>query len=81
MAELGFGRVLVAVYPLFALAAGARALVQLATAPSRAPVAYVLSAVAARSTWSPRSRSRGRRGGSRGRPAGSSWPACWFWAR
>jgi len=43
----GPGRVLVALYSLFALAAGARAAVQLATGSSRAPVAYALSAVAA----------------------------------
>ena len=41
------GRLLVLVYGLFALAAGARALVQIATKFSDAPVAYVLSAVAA----------------------------------
>lgn len=39
----GFGRVLVFVYGLFALAATARALVQLATQASKAPVAYSLS--------------------------------------
>jgi hypothetical protein len=39
----GFGRVLVFVYGLFALAATARALVQLATKASDAPVAYSLS--------------------------------------
>jgi hypothetical protein len=43
----GPGRVLVAIYGLFTLAAGARAGVQLATQYSEAPVAYVLSAVAA----------------------------------
>ncbi|MGY1811302.1 hypothetical protein [Blastococcus sp. SYSU D00820] len=43
----GPGRVLVAVYAVFALAAGARAVVQLATRFSEAPVAYVLSALAA----------------------------------
>jgi hypothetical protein len=43
----GPGRVLVALYALFALAAGARAGVQLATQYSEAPVAYLLSAVAA----------------------------------
>ena len=43
----GPGRVLVAVYGTFALAAGARAAVQLATRFSEAPVAYLLSAVAA----------------------------------
>jgi NhaP-type Na+/H+ and K+/H+ antiporter len=42
----GFGRVLVAVYAIFALAATARALVQIATKFSEAPVAYVLSALA-----------------------------------
>ena len=39
----GFGRVLVFVYGIFAVAATARALVQLATDSSNAPVAYSLS--------------------------------------
>ena len=43
----GPGRVLVAVYGVFALAAGARATVQLATRFAEAPVAYLLSALAA----------------------------------
>lgn len=43
----GFGRPLVAVYGLFALAAGARSTVQIATEFHRAPVAYLLSAFAA----------------------------------
>lgn len=43
----GFGRVLVVVYGLFALAATARSAVQLATRYDEAPVAYLLSAVAA----------------------------------
>jgi hypothetical protein len=43
----GPGRVLVAVYGVFALAAGARAAVQLATRFDEAPVAYLLSALAA----------------------------------
>jgi hypothetical protein len=42
----GPGRLLVAVYALFALAASARAGVQIATKFSNAPVAYVLSAFA-----------------------------------
>ena len=42
----GPGRVLVAVYGLFALAASARAGVQLATQYSEAPLAYLLSALA-----------------------------------
>jgi cytochrome bd-type quinol oxidase subunit 2 len=42
----GAGRALVAVYGLFALAATARAAVQLATRFDEAPVAYLLSAVA-----------------------------------
>ena len=48
MAELqhGFGRVVVAVYAVFALSASARSLYQLATKASEAPVAYGLSAVA-----------------------------------
>jgi hypothetical protein len=43
----GPGRLLVAVYALFALSASARALVQIATKFSHAPVAYLLSAFAA----------------------------------
>ena len=39
----GLGRILVFVYGLFALSATARALVQLATQASKAPVAYALS--------------------------------------
>ena len=46
-ARTGPGRLLIAVYALFALAASARAGVQIATKFSNAPVAYVLSAVAA----------------------------------
>ena len=42
----GAGRALVAVYGLFALAASARAAVQLATHYREAPLAYLLSAVA-----------------------------------
>ena len=43
----GRARVLVAVYATFALAAGARAAVQIATRFGEAPVAYLLSALAA----------------------------------
>ena len=43
----GAGRVLVAVYAVFAIAASSRAGVQLATRFDEAPVAYLLSAVAA----------------------------------
>jgi cytochrome bd-type quinol oxidase subunit 2 len=43
----GPGRVLVAVYAVFALAATARAGVQIATKFDQAPLAYLLSAVAA----------------------------------
>jgi hypothetical protein len=43
----GLGRVLVATYAVFALAATARSVVQLATRASEAPLAYSLSAVAA----------------------------------
>jgi hypothetical protein len=43
----GPGRVLVAVYGVFALAAGSRAAVQLALQFHEAPVAYLLSALAA----------------------------------
>jgi len=42
----GFGRVLVAVYGLFALAATARSAVQIATQFHEAPLAYALSALA-----------------------------------
>lgn len=43
----GFGRVLVAVYGLFALAATARSAVQITTKFHEAPLAYALSAFAA----------------------------------
>lgn len=43
----GFGRVLVVVYAVFALAATARSFVQIATRFDEAPLAYSLSAVAA----------------------------------
>lgn len=43
----GPGRALLAVYGLFALAAGARATVQIATRFAEAPIAYTLSAFAA----------------------------------
>lgn len=43
----GPGRVLIAIYALFALSAAARAGVQIATKFSNAPVAYLLSALAA----------------------------------
>nr|WP_188959507.1 hypothetical protein [Modestobacter marinus] len=43
----GPGRVLVALYGVFALAAGARAAVQLSTQFDEAPLAYLLSAAAA----------------------------------
>jgi len=42
----GFGRILVAVYGVFALAATARSGVQIATKLSEAPLAYLLSAFA-----------------------------------
>lgn len=42
----GFGRVLVAVYAVFALAATARSLVQIVTRFGDAPLAYLLSAFA-----------------------------------
>ena len=45
--KTGPGRLLVAVYALFALSASARALVQIATEFSHAPIAYLLSAFAA----------------------------------
>jgi hypothetical protein len=43
----GAGRLLVAVYAVFALSASSRAALQLLTELDRAPVAYLLSAVAA----------------------------------
>jgi cytochrome bd-type quinol oxidase subunit 2 len=43
----GFGRVLVTVYAVFAVAATARSAVQIATRLDEAPVAYLLSALAA----------------------------------
>lgn len=43
----GFGRVLVVIYALFAIAATSRSVVQIATRFDEAPVAYVLSAFAA----------------------------------
>ncbi len=43
----GFGRVLVAIYGIFALAASSRSAVQLATKFHDAPLAYLLSAFAA----------------------------------
>lgn len=43
----GAGRALAAVYAVLALAAGSRAVVQLAVDPGRAPVAYALSALSA----------------------------------
>lgn len=42
----GFGRALVAVYAVFAVAATARSIYQLVTKADEAPVAYALSAVA-----------------------------------
>ena len=42
----GFGRLVVAVYAVFALSASARSLYQLATKASEAPLAYALSALA-----------------------------------
>jgi hypothetical protein len=42
----GFGRVVVAIYAVFALSASARSLFQLVTKASEAPVAYGLSALA-----------------------------------
>ncbi|MDO8731009.1 MAG: hypothetical protein Q7L55_00300 [Actinomycetota bacterium] len=43
----GFGRILIVVYALFALAASSRAAVQIATEFASAPVAFTLSAFAA----------------------------------
>jgi hypothetical protein len=43
----GFGRVLIAIYAVFALAATARSLVQIVRGFDQAPIAYSLSALAA----------------------------------
>ncbi len=43
--QLGVGRLLIAVYGVFALSATARALYQLAKEISQAPIAYVLCAI------------------------------------
>lgn len=45
--QSGFGRALVAIYAVFALAASARSLYQLSTRAGEAPLAYGLSALAA----------------------------------
>jgi len=45
--NLGFGRILIVIYALFAIAATSRSIVQIATVFSQAPIAYTLSAVAA----------------------------------
>lgn len=45
--NVGFGRLLIAVYAIFAVAATARSLVQLFTKFDQAPIAYGLSAFAA----------------------------------
>lgn len=72
----GPGRTLIAVYGLFALAAGSRAAVQISTRFAEAPLAYSLSAFAAAvyvlltvALW------RGRVG-SRWSRSASSWPGC-----
>ena len=43
----GFGRLLVVIYAIFAIAATARSVIQLTTRIDEAPVAYLLSALAA----------------------------------
>lgn len=43
----GFGRLLVVIYAIFAIAATSRSVIQLSTRFDEAPVAYLLSAVAA----------------------------------
>lgn len=45
--EGGFGRILVAIYAIFTIAAASRAAVQIATKFADAPLAYLLSALAA----------------------------------
>ena len=75
----GPGRVLVALYALFALAAGARAAVQLATQYSEAPLAYLLSALWPWSTWWRRSAWCAAAAAAGARPrsrARWSWWAC-----
>lgn len=44
--QAGFGRVLVAIYAVFAIGAASRSIFQLLTKADQAPVAYTLSAVA-----------------------------------
>ena len=74
-------RVLVAVYGTFALAAGARAAVQLGTRFDEAPVAYLLSALAAvglrRGDGRPGPRRAAADGGWRWSRSPSSWSASW----
>ena len=45
--SLGVGRLLIAIYGIFALSASARALFQIATKIDEAPLAYSLSALSA----------------------------------
>jgi cytochrome bd-type quinol oxidase subunit 2 len=45
--NLGFGRILIVVYALFAIAATSRSIVQISSVFSEAPFAYTLSALAA----------------------------------
>ena len=60
------GRVLVALYGVFALAAGARAAVQLSTRFSEAPLAYLLSALGRRRLHGRDGRAGARRPGADG---------------
>ena len=75
----GVGRVLIAVYAVFAVAATARAAVQISSKFDEAPVAYSLSAVAALVYVVATSRWRGRVGWRTGlpsSPARPSWSGC-----
>jgi len=70
----GAGRILVAVYAVFALAATARSAVQLATRFGQAPLPYLLSAVAgAIYIVATVALSRGSGGARR-----VAWAACWI---
>ena len=81
----GPGRILIAVYAVFALAATGRSSVQLIEKAGEAPLAYVPvraggGGLHRRDTGAGRGRDR-TRAGWRGPRCWSSWPACWWWAR
>lgn len=70
----GPGRVLVGLYALFTVAAGSRSAVQLATRFGEAPVAYLLSALAA-AVYAVMTVGLARGGRTSRRVA---WAGCWF---